>query len=122
MSRGRRPEHYTIVGQHLLAEVLGDTATPAVADAWGEVYGLSAAQLVPAGARLHARAGVDPALPCCASHPGDRPRRLPRARARRRRPRSERRGRQYVTLFVDLPEGDRQPRQSPTPRPPSAPG
>lgn len=36
------PEHYPIVGQHLLgaiAEVLGDAATPDVLSAWGAAYG-----------------------------------------------------------------------------------
>lgn len=36
-----KPEHYPIVGESLLAamsEVLGDTASPAVLDAWGEAY------------------------------------------------------------------------------------
>jgi nitric oxide dioxygenase len=36
-----RPEHYMIVGNHLLEsikEVLGDAATPAIIDAWGAAY------------------------------------------------------------------------------------
>ncbi|OUJ73979.1 NO-inducible flavohemoprotein [Hymenobacter crusticola] len=36
-----RPEHYAIVGKHLLAsigEVLGEAATPALLDAWGAAY------------------------------------------------------------------------------------
>ncbi|QNK62946.1 NO-inducible flavohemoprotein [Pedobacter sp. PAMC26386] len=36
-----RPEHYIIVGNHLLEsikEVLGDAATPAIIDAWGAAY------------------------------------------------------------------------------------
>jgi len=36
-----RPEHYAIVGKHLLgsiAEVLGDAATPALLDAWAAAY------------------------------------------------------------------------------------
>ena len=35
------PEHYPIVGKHLLSairSVLGDAATPEVIDAWGEAY------------------------------------------------------------------------------------
>lgn len=43
VSLGVRPEHYGIIGQHLLAsieEVLGtDTATPEVIDAWAAAYG-----------------------------------------------------------------------------------
>lgn len=37
-----RPEHYSIVGKHLLAsiqEVLGEGATPELIDAWGAAYG-----------------------------------------------------------------------------------
>ena len=36
-----RPEHYPIVGRHLLSaiqKVLGDAATPEVLDAWGAAY------------------------------------------------------------------------------------
>lgn len=44
-SLGIQPEHYPIVGKHLLAaikEVLGDAATDDVLAAWGEAYGLLA--------------------------------------------------------------------------------
>ncbi|GAA4383842.1 NO-inducible flavohemoprotein [Hymenobacter koreensis] len=37
-----RPEHYAIVGRHLIAsiaEVLGEAATPALLDAWATAYG-----------------------------------------------------------------------------------
>src|SRR5215207_8783167 len=40
-----KPEHYPIVGEHLLGsikEVLGDGATPAVIDAWARAYGVLA--------------------------------------------------------------------------------
>ena len=60
VSLGIRPEQYTTVGHHLLAaigEVLGSAVTPAVADAWSEVYWLFATQLVAQEARLYARAG-----------------------------------------------------------------
>jgi len=55
VSLGIRPEQYTIVGHHLLAavgEVLGNAVTPAVAEAWDEVYWLFATQLVAEEARL----------------------------------------------------------------------
>jgi nitric oxide dioxygenase len=42
ISLGIRPEHYAIVGRHLLAsiaEVLGEAATPALIDAWAAAYG-----------------------------------------------------------------------------------
>ena len=44
-SLGILPEHYPIVGEFLLAaikEVLGDAATPAILDAWGQAYGVIA--------------------------------------------------------------------------------
>jgi nitric oxide dioxygenase len=44
-SLGIQPEHYPIVGKHLLAaikDVLGDAATEEVLAAWGEAYGLLA--------------------------------------------------------------------------------
>lgn len=116
---GIRPEQYTIVGHHLLAaigEVLGDAVTPAVADAWGEVYWLFATRLVAEEARLYSRAGVDPATPT-------RPYRVVRRieetddvvslvlEPTDGAPVPEIEPGQYVSLFVDLPGGDRQPRQ-----------
>jgi nitric oxide dioxygenase len=119
ISLGIRPEQYTIVGHHLLGavgEVLGDAVTPEIADAWNEVYWLFATQLIAEEARLYQQAGVDPARP------------LRRYRVVRRieetqdvvslvlEPEDE--GGlpeiipgQYVSLFVDLPNGQRQPRQ-----------
>src|SRR6187551_3372323 len=44
-SLGIQPEHYPIVGKHLLAaikDILGDVATDEVIDAWSEAYGLLA--------------------------------------------------------------------------------
>ena len=119
VSLGIRPEQYTIVGHHLLAavgEVLGDAVTPQVADAWGEVYWLFAAQLIAEEARLYLQAGVDPAHA------------VRRYRVVRRIEETadvislvlepvdgaelpEVRPGQYVSVFVDLPGGDRQPRQ-----------
>ena len=119
ISLGIRPEQYTIVGHHLLAavgEVLGDAVTPEIAAAWDEVYWLFATQLVAMEARLYQQVGVDPARPV-------RPYRLVR--------RIEETDDvvslvleptdggglpqigpgQYVSVFVDLPDGRRQPRQ-----------
>ena len=119
VSLGIRPEQYTIVGEHLLAavaEVLGDAVTPAVAAAWSEVYWLFATQLVAEEARLYARAGVDPATPT-------RPFRVVRRIEETEdvvslvlepddgAPAPSIEPGQYVSLFVDLPGGDRQPRQ-----------
>ncbi len=44
-SLGVKPEHYPIVGEHLLLaikDVLGDAATDEIIDAWGEAYGVIA--------------------------------------------------------------------------------
>jgi nitric oxide dioxygenase len=119
ISLGIRPEQYTIVGYHLLGavgEVLGDAVTPAIADAWNEVYWLFATQLVAVEARLYQLAGVDPARPL-------RPYRVVRKIEETQdvislilEPADEAglpeiSPGQYVSVFVDLPNGQRQPRQ-----------
>ena len=119
ISLGIRPEQYTIVGYHLLGavgEVLGDAVTPAIADAWNEVYWLFATQLVAEEARLYQHAGVDPARPL-------RPYRVVRKIEETQdvislilEPADEAglpeiSPGQYVSVFVDLPNGQRQPRQ-----------
>ena len=119
VSLGIRPEQYTIVGEHLLAsvgEVLGDAVTPEVAAAWSEVYWLFAVQLVAEEARLYQEAKVDPAQPT-------RPYRVVRRIEETAdvitlvleptddEPLPEIAPGQYVSVFVDLPGGDRQPRQ-----------
>ena len=119
VSLGIRPEQYTIVGHHLLGavgEVLGDAVTPEIADAWAEVYWLFATQLIAQEARLYQRAGVDPKRPV-------RPYRVVRRIEETDDVVSlvlepadggelpEIGPGQYVSVFVDLPDGDRQPRQ-----------
>lgn len=119
VSLGIRPEQYTIVGHHLLgavAEVLGEAVTPEVASAWDEVYWLFATQLVAEEARLYQRAGVDPAHPV---RPYRVVRRIDEAHDiislvlepddGESLPEIE--PGQYVSVFVDLPDGSRQPRQ-----------
>lgn len=57
VSLGIRPEHYAIVGKHLLAsirEVLGEAATDALIDAWAAAYGQLADVLVGLESRLYA--------------------------------------------------------------------
>ncbi|MCW2616063.1 MAG: hemin transporter [Frankiales bacterium] len=119
VSLGIRPEQYTIVGQHLLAavaEVLGAAVTPAIANAWSEVYWLFATQLIAEEARLYARAGVDPAAP---TRPFRVVRRIEETddvvslvlEPADDSPVPDIAPGQYVSLFVDLPGGDRQPRQ-----------
>jgi len=119
VSLGIRPEQYIIVGHHLMGaigEVLGDAVTPEIASAWDEVYWLFATQLIAEEARLYQQAGVDPARPLrpyrvvrrieetddvisLVLEPADEGE-LPEIRPG-----------QYVSVFVDLPNGDRQPRQ-----------
>jgi nitric oxide dioxygenase len=119
VSLGIRPEQYTIVGEHLLAsvgEVLGDAVTPEVAAAWGEVYWLFALQLVAEEARLYQQAHVDPSQP---TRPYRVVRRIEETAdvislvlepADSAPPPAIAPG-QYVSVFVNLPDGDRQPRQ-----------
>lgn len=119
ISLGIRPDQYTIVGHHLLAavgEVLGDAVTPEIAGAWDEVYWLFATQLIAEEARLYQQAGVDPARPL-------RPYRVVRRIEETHDVVSlviepadgadlpEIAPGQYVSVFVDLPDGNRQPRQ-----------
>jgi nitric oxide dioxygenase len=118
-SLGIRPEQYTIVGRNLLAavgEVLGEAVTPEVAGAWEEVYWLFAAQLIAEEARIYAAAEVDPAAPL-------RPYKLIRRIEETAdvvsfvleptdgEPVPETVPGQYVSVFVDLPDGRRQARQ-----------
>jgi nitric oxide dioxygenase len=116
VSLGIRPEQYTIVGRNLLAAVLGDAVTPEVFAAWDEVYWLFSAQLIAEEARLYQQAGVDPNAPL-------RPYRVVRRIEETAdvislvlepvdgRPLPEIAAGQYVSVFVDLPDGRRQPRQ-----------
>jgi nitric oxide dioxygenase len=101
--------------------------TAEIAAAWSEVYWLFALQLVAEEARLYEQANVDPDQPTCQYHVvrrieeaddviflvlepvdgGPLPAIAPG---------------QYVSVFVDLPDGARQPRQSRCPQPPYGPG
>ena len=96
--------------------MLGDAVTPEIADAWNEVYWLFATQLIAEEARLYQQAGVDPARPL-------RPYRVVRRIEETQDVISlilepaddgglpEISPGQYVSVFVDLPNGQRQPRQ-----------
>jgi nitric oxide dioxygenase len=119
VSLGIRPEQYLIVGRHLLGavgEILGEAVTPAVYSAWDEVYWLFATQLIAEEARLYQQASVDPARPVrpykvarridetddvisLVLEPADGGS-LPEIAPG-----------QYVSVFADLPDGSRQPRQ-----------
>lgn len=119
VSLGIVPEQYTIVGHYLLtavADVLGDAVTPEVGAAWSEVYWLFAMQLGAEEARLYQQAGIDPARPL-------RPYRLVRRFEEAHdivtlvlepddgEPLPAINPGQYVSVFVDLLDGGRQPRQ-----------
>ena len=63
VSLGILPEHYPIVGRHLLGaikEVLGDAATQPLLDAWAEAYGLLADTLIAYEKALYERLPVAP--------------------------------------------------------------
>ncbi|MCW2603854.1 MAG: hemin transporter [Pseudonocardiales bacterium] len=119
VSLGILPAQYPIVGRHLLAavkEVLGDAVTAEIAAAWDEVYWLFATSLIAEEARLYQQAGIDPTRPL-------RPYRVVRRIVEARevvslllepadgQPLPDVAPGQYVSVFVDLPDGGRQPRQ-----------
>ena len=118
VSLGIKAPEYPIVGHHLLKAVktvLGDAVTPEVAAAWDEVYWLFGCSLIAEEAKLYAMAGTDP------DHPWREYRVVERfeesedvfslllAPVRGEIP-AHRTG-QYVAIAVDLPNGERQPRQ-----------
>lgn len=119
VSLGVRAEQYIVVAHYLLeavAQVLGEAVTPEVAAAWEEVYWLFAVQLIGEEARLYQHAAVDPAQPT-------RPYRIAKTIEETADvislvlepadglPLPEIAPGQYVSVFVNLPDGDRQPRQ-----------
>ncbi|WP_143560533.1 NO-inducible flavohemoprotein [Sporosarcina sp. P13] len=56
VSLGILPEHYPIVGEHLLGaikEVLGDAATPEIVDAWAAAYGVIADAFIGVEAEMY---------------------------------------------------------------------
>jgi nitric oxide dioxygenase len=62
VSVGIKPEHYPIVGHHLLGaikEVLGDAATPELIAAWAEAYGALADALIAAERDMYVVAGIE---------------------------------------------------------------
>lgn len=60
---GVKPEHYPIVGQHLLMaikDVLGDAATDEIINAWAEAYGIIADAFIGVEADMYAQAAAQP--------------------------------------------------------------
>jgi nitric oxide dioxygenase len=90
--------------------------TPEIAAAWTEVYWLFAVTLIAEEARLYQQAGIDPQRPL---RPYRIVRRIEEApgvvslvlEPTDGAPLPEMRPGQYVSVFVDLPDGTRQPRQ-----------
>ncbi len=118
VSLGIQAQEYTIVGHHLLkavGTVLGDAVTSEIAAAWDEVYWLFACALIAEEGKLYALAGTDPA------HPWRRYRVVERFEesseifslvlAPVEGPAPAHDTGQYVAIAVDLPGGERQPRQ-----------
>ncbi|WP_047549256.1 NO-inducible flavohemoprotein [Methylotenera sp. G11] len=63
VSVGIKPEHYPIVGHHLIGAikgVLGDAATPELIEAWEEAYGLLADALITTEALLYKQNNQQP--------------------------------------------------------------
>lgn len=59
-SLGVKPEHYPIVGEHLLQaikQVLGEAATPEILQAWGDAYGVIAGIFIDTEKNLYNEAG-----------------------------------------------------------------
>ena len=118
VSLGIGATQYTIVGHHLLKAVktvLGDAITPEIAAAWDEVYWLFGCSLIAEEAKLYALAGTDPAHPWREYRvverfeESDEVFSLLLAPVEGEVP-AHSTG-QYVAIAVDLPTGERQPRQ-----------
>ncbi len=118
VSLGIKAQEYTIVGHHLMkavGTVLGDAVTPEVAAAWDEVYWLFGCALIAEEAKLYALGGTDPAQPWRKYRVVERFEEnddifsLVLAPVQGEAPRHE--TGQYVAIAVDLPGGQRQPRQ-----------
>ena len=118
VSLGIKATEYTIVGHYLLeavGQVLGDAVTPEVAAAWDEVYWLFGTQLIAEEARLYALAGVDPDAPWRKYEVIERTEETDEVFSLTIKPvegelPAHTTG-QYVAIAVDLPNGERQPRQ-----------
>ncbi|MCE1178552.1 MAG: globin domain-containing protein [Micrococcales bacterium] len=118
VSLGIQAQEYTIVGHHLLkavGTVLGDAVTPEVASAWDEVYWLFATALIAEEAKLYALGGTDPEHPWRKYTVVERTEETPEVFSLALTPvegdlPGHRTG-QYVAIAVDLPDGERQPRQ-----------
>lgn len=118
VSLGIQAQEYTIVGRYLLGavgKVLGDAVTPEIAAAWDEVYWLFGTTLIAEEAKLYALGGAAPAQPWRKFVVAERTDETAEVFSLALRPLegelpTHRTG-QYVAIAVDLPNGERQPRQ-----------
>lgn len=118
VSLGIKSYEYPIVGHHLMwavGDVLGEAVTPEVAAAWDEVYWLFGCQLIAEESRLYTLGDTDPEQPWRRYRVVERIDESPEvfslllAPVEGRTP--EHQTGQYVAIAVDLPNGERQPRQ-----------
>lgn len=118
VSLGIKSYEYPIVGHHLMwavGDVLGEAVTPEIAAAWDEVYWLFGCQLIAEEAKLYALGGTDPERPWRKYRVVERLDESPEifslilAPVEGKTP--EHHTGQYVAIAVDLPGGERQPRQ-----------
>ncbi|MES2463835.1 MAG: globin domain-containing protein [Armatimonadota bacterium] len=117
-SVGITAEHYPIVGRHLLGAIkqtLGDAATPELIDAWAEAYGLLADTLIDAEKKLYAERRTQPgALTSLTVTEVKAQTDLVisfRLESSDGHPVWNFKPGQYITVAVDLPDGQRQLRQ-----------
>lgn len=118
VSLGIQASQYLIVGKYLLgavAKILGDAATDEIVAAWDEVYWLFATALIAEEARLYAEGGTDPADAYRQYRVVERFEESDEIFSLLLSPveglvPSHITG-QYVSIAVDLPDGNRQPRQ-----------
>ena len=118
VSLGIKATEYTIVGRHLMwavGDVLGGAVTPEVAAAWDEVYWLFGTQLIAEEAKLYALGGTDPDQPWRKYTVVDRTDEAEGVFSLELAPVEgtlpPHHVGQYVAIAVDLPGGERQPRQ-----------
>lgn len=118
-SLGLRPDQYQIVYDNLMwaiGDVLGDAVTPAVADAWSEVYWLLAFALTNTERGLYSARGIRPEIVWREWQVEEKTRETADVVSFRVKRIDDRPVRtslpgQYVTVQLTMPDGTRQPRQ-----------
>jgi nitric oxide dioxygenase len=117
-SVGITSEHYPIVGRHLLGAIkqtLGEAATPELIDAWAEAYGLLADTLIDAEKKLYAERQTQPGALTRLTVTEVKPQTdlvtSFKLESSNGQPVWDFKPGQYITVAVDLPDGQRQLRQ-----------